>query len=93
MMGCKENHLKLNLSQIKPVLLLSAVKSFKSFEHTVGKGEIAQNEQFLLFPQCFLPFCWAFNHFDQIYNCGPQTYSVWKSLEFVVWESDKMEND
>ena len=26
----------------------------KSFENTVGKGEIAQTEQFLLFPQCFL---------------------------------------
>ena len=28
----------------------------KSFEKTVGKGEIARNEQFLLFPQCFLNF-------------------------------------
>ena len=28
----------------------------KSFENTVGKGEIACNEQFLLFPQSFLPF-------------------------------------
>ena len=28
----------------------------KSFENTVGKGEIARNEQFLFFPQCFLPF-------------------------------------
>ena len=28
---------------------------YKPFENTVGKGEIAQNEQFLLFPQCFLP--------------------------------------
>ena len=27
----------------------------KPFENTVGKGEIACNEQFLLFPQCFLP--------------------------------------
>ena len=24
------------------------------FENIVGKGEIAHNEQFLLFPQCFL---------------------------------------
>ena len=24
------------------------------FENIVGKGEIARNEQFLLFPQCFL---------------------------------------
>ena len=25
------------------------------FENIVGKGEIARNEQFLLYPQCFLP--------------------------------------
>ena len=25
----------------------------KPFENTVGKGEMARNEQFLLFPQCF----------------------------------------
>ena len=28
---------------------------YKSFENTVGKGEIALIEQFLPFPQCFLP--------------------------------------
>ena len=27
---------------------------YKSFENTVGKGEIARNEQFLLSPQCFV---------------------------------------
>ena len=26
-----------------------------AFENIVGKGEIARNEQFLLFPRCFLP--------------------------------------
>ena len=25
-----------------------------AFENIVGKGEIARNEQFLLFPQCFI---------------------------------------
>ena len=29
---------------------------YKSFENTVRKGEIARNDRFLLFPQCFLPF-------------------------------------
>ena len=29
---------------------------YKSFEITMGKGEIARNEQFLLFSQCFYPF-------------------------------------
>ena len=33
---------------------------YKSFENTVRKGEIAHDEQFLLFPQCFLPFWRAF---------------------------------
>ena len=28
---------------------------YKSFENAVGKGEIAHNEKFLLFPRCFLP--------------------------------------
>ena len=28
-------------------------KLFKPVENTVGKGEIARFEQFLLFPQCF----------------------------------------
>ena len=36
---------------------------YKSFENTVGKGEIACNEQILLFPQCFLPFWRTFCHF------------------------------
>ena len=39
---------------------------FECFENTVGKGEIAPNEQFLLFPQCFLPFWRTFCHFHQI---------------------------
>ena len=32
-------------------------KLFKPVENTVGKGEIARYEQFLLFPQCFLKAC------------------------------------
>ena len=31
----------------------------KRVENTVGKGEIAHYEQFLLFPQCFLKTCTA----------------------------------
>ena len=37
---------------------------YKSFENTVGKGEIARDEQFLLFPQCFLPICETFLPFS-----------------------------
>ena len=34
---------------------------YKSFENTEGKGEIARNEQFFLFPQRFLLFCRTFH--------------------------------
>ena len=57
-----------------------------SFENTVGKGEIARNEQFLLFPQCFLPVWRILGHFLYGQNCCLQTLSVWKSLKFVIWE-------
>ena len=60
-----------------------------SFENTVGKEEIARNEQFLLFPQCFLLVCRTFCHLHQVQNCRLQILSVWKSLEFVVWKKVK----
>ena len=54
---------------------------YKSIENTVGKGEIARNEQFLLVPQCFYPLeeltC-IFIKF-KIIICK---LSVWKSLIF-----------
>ena len=34
-------------------------KLSKRVENTAGKGEIARNEQFLLFPQCFQKTCTA----------------------------------
>ena len=52
----------------------------------MGKGEIARNEQFLLFPLCFLTVWRTFCHFHQIQNCRLQTLSIWKSIKFVVWE-------
>ena len=35
----------------------NGTKFSKQVENTVGKGEIARYEQFLLFPQCFLKTC------------------------------------
>ena len=35
----------------------SDIKLSKPVENTLGKGEIAGNEQFLLFPQCFQKAC------------------------------------
>ena len=57
----------------------------KPFENILGKGEIARNEQFLFFPQCFLPVWITCCHFRKIWNRRLQTPSVWKSLKFVVW--------
>ena len=48
----------------------------QAFWKHCGKREIARNEQFLLFPQCFLPIWIAFCHFRQIWNCCLQTLSV-----------------
>ena len=59
---------------------------YKAFENTMGKGEIACNEQFFLFPQHFLPIWRTFCHFHQIQNCRLKTPSVWKRLKFIVWE-------
>ena len=42
------------------------VSAEQVFENTVGKGEIAHNEQFLLFPKCFLIFWRTFYHYHQI---------------------------
>ena len=48
----------------------------KPFENTAGKGEIARDEQFLLFLHCFLPIRITFCHFCQVQNCHLQTLSV-----------------
>ena len=52
----------------------------KYFGNTVGKGEIARDEQYLLFSHCFLPLLRTFHHFHQISNCCLQTLSFWKRL-------------
>ena len=52
---------------------------YKSFENTVGKGEIACNKQFLHFPQCFLTVWRTICHFHIIPNCRLQSLSIWTS--------------
>ena len=59
---------------------------YKCIENTMEKGEIARNEQFLPFPQCFLPCYIIFCRFHQIQYCHLQTLKVWKSPTFVVLE-------
>ena len=73
---------KFNVKPFPTQALVFTCLQYKSFENAVGKGEIARNEQFLLFPQCFLPVWITFCCF-QNKNCHLQTLSVWKSLIFV----------
>ena len=65
---------------------LSSHVCIRSLLKTLGKGLIACYNQILLFPQCFLPLCRTFHYSHQIYNCCPQTFSIWESLRFVICE-------
>ena len=59
---------------------------FKPLENTAGKGEIAHNEQFLLFQRCFLSFRRTFQPFSPNLKLSSANSAVRKSLNFVVWE-------
>ena len=54
----------LTLSQTSPCLELRDCST--SLLKTLGKEKNAHNEQFLLFPQCFLPFLRPLCRFHQI---------------------------
>ena len=60
---CRSKH---NLTLFPKQALVFTCLQYKSSENTAGKGEIARNEQFLLFPQCFLLVWKALCHFQQI---------------------------
>ena len=77
------------LSQTSPGFYVSARQVF--WKHR-GKGDIARNEQFLHFPQCFLPIWRNFCHLQQIWNCCLQMLSVLKNLKFVIWKSAERED-
>ena len=67
-------------------LRVCSTSLLKKKKKPAGKGNIAHNEQFVLFPQCFLPVRRTFCCFHQIRNCHLQTLSFSKRLNFVVWE-------
>ena len=62
---------------------------YKSFVNTVEKGEIAHNEQFLLFPQCFPLFGELSAIFikSKIVDCI--LFHSGSFLRFFVWKRDK----
>ena len=53
------------LTLIQKALVFMCLQ-YKYFENAAEKEEIALNEQFLLFPQCFLPIRRDFCNFHQI---------------------------
>ena len=73
---------KINLLPNEP---LFSRLHYTSFVNTMGKGEIAHNDQFLLFLQCFLCFWSNFYHFKQIQSVVCQLFQF-GSLEIVAWE-------
>ena len=72
-------HNGFNPFQIQP--LVNTCPQYRSVENTAGKGEIALNEQFLLFPQCFLPLLENSGHCIKFKNCRLLALSFWKSLK------------
>ena len=58
-----QNPVLVSLTFSQQALIFTCLQ-YKSIENTVEKGEIARNEQFLLFPQCFLPLWRTFFPFQ-----------------------------
>ena len=58
---------------------------YKTFEITVGKGEIARYEQFLLFHCVFYPTGELSTIFIKFLFLI-KALTFWKSIKFVVWE-------
>ena len=62
----------------------------ETFSSETLEHEDIKQEQFLLFPRCFLQVLRIFCHFHKILNCRlQQILSIWKSLNFVAWERVK----
>ena len=90
----QKNHLctvfqNFNTFPNKPSSLRVCCINLLKKKNTVGNEEIAHNEQFLLFPQCFLPFWRTFCKFYRIQKCRLPTPSVPESLKFDVQERGK----
>ena len=83
---CQQNlYLLLKGKSLKLALVLTCLW-YKSFGNNAGKGEIARNEQFLLFPQCFYLFAEKSAIFIKVKIVVCEPFSVWQSRKFVVWE-------
>ena len=62
----------------------------KDLENTVGKGENAGNQHFLLFPQCFLLYQREKLSFYQHLICRLQVLSIWSRPNFCCFGKELM---
>ena len=60
------------------------------FQNTVGKGEIACNKQFLLFPQCLFTHLYNFVPFSSKSELSLANSFSFNESKFVVWERVKV---
>ena len=65
---------------LPPIPVFSMTLVIKPFENTVGKGENAGHQHFLLFPQCFLPFPKENSIFQSNLLCRLLVLSSWTSV-------------
>ena len=61
----------------------NSIKFSKQVENTVGKGEIARHEQFLLFPQCFQKAC---------FPGVSKGVTVWELVNLCNWKHLQTKN-
>ena len=78
---CEERRCGIDLTHYHTMTHFSALKIHSCRKHW-EKGEIACYKQFLLFPQCFLPFTVLIFHFKCNLKCGLQFVSISTSLKF-----------
>ena len=67
------------------VLTTVKAKKKKNNKNIVGKGEIACDKQFLLFPQCFLFYQRISTQLYHLLACTLHFLSVWKNMKYIVW--------
>ena len=77
------NNAKLNSLTTQSRLLVTLKK--KPFENNVGKGENACNQNFLLFPQCFLPIPKRISVVRLHSFCRLQMCSIWTSFKNLLF--------
>ena len=66
---------------------MSAVQVF--WKHCGEKEKLLVTSNFSFSNSVFSPIWRTFYHFHQMWNCRLQSLSIWKSLNFVVWERVK----